>query len=256
MKKIIIILFLIINTTLFSETVETILNDFSESIMVPNLTGKFSITLISKNGDKREIEATAYQKQESDTQMNRLFLFSSPPSVRDTGFLIHSYYGNGGTNKLWIYLPIVKKVKRISLNSAGGGYFMGSDFSYADFISKSSSEYTQELLDETTIENQLCYTIKEYGATEEMSKKLGYAYIINYYNKSDSFLIGRDYYEKSGDLLKTYRVKEIKRFGKYIYPTNIIMENIQTQHKSIISVTDISMDELSNKYFTTRYLTK
>ncbi len=256
MKKWILILFLIITTTIYSKTIDTILNEFADSIMIPNLYGKFSITLISKNGDKREIEAKAYQKLANEEQMNRLFLFSYPPSVRDTGFLIHSYYDEGGENKMWIYLPIVKKIKRISLDSSGGGYFMGSDFSYSDFISKSSSDYTQELLEDKTIEGQLCYTIKEFGDTDTMKKKLGYSYIINYYNKENSFLIGRDYYEFSGDLLKTYRVKEIKKFDKYIYPTLIEMENIQTKHRSIISVTDITIDELSNKYFTTRFLTK
>lgn len=256
MKKLILILFLIINTSMYSDTIDNILNEFADAIMIPNLYGKFSITLISKNGDKREIVAKAYQKLINNEQMNRLFLFSYPPSVRDTGFLIHSYYDEGGENKMWIYLPIVKKIKRISLDSSGGGYFMGSDFSYADFISKNSSDYTQELLEDETIEGQLCYTIKEYGKTDEMSKKLGYSHIINYYTKENSFLIGRDYYEFSGDLLKTYRVKEVIKFDKYVYPTLIEMENIQTQHKSIISVTDISIDEISNKYFTTRFLTK
>ena len=74
--------------------------------------------------------------------MSRLFTFDYPPSVRNTKLLINSFY-DGSENKMWIYLPIVKKVKRISLSSSGGGYFMGSDFSYSDFISKINNGITK-----------------------------------------------------------------------------------------------------------------
>lgn len=256
MRKLLILSFLILATNLFSIQIDDILKGFSESVMIPNLHGKFTITLISKNGDTRKIKAEAYQKLMDKNQMNRLFLFSYPPSVRDTGLLIHSFYNKKDENKMWIYLPIVKKIKRISLSSSGGGYFMGSDFSYSDLISKNSSDYTQELAGEDSIENIDCYLIKEYGQSDKLKESLGYAYIINYYGKDDSFLYGRDYYELSGDLLKTYRVKQTKKFSEYIYPTEIVMKNIQTEHKSVISVTDIEISELSDKYFTTRFLTK
>ncbi|MGL1892132.1 MAG: outer membrane lipoprotein-sorting protein [Spirochaetaceae bacterium] len=255
MKKIYSTILLLLTMTLFGNQVDNIISEFADAIMIPNLYGVFTIELISSNGEKREIQAKAYQKQVSNNQMNRLFVFMSPPSVRDTGLLIHSFYDKG-ENKMWMYLPIVKKIKRISLSTAGGGYFMGSDFSYTDLISKSSNKYIQEMVGEAVIEGRECYTIKEYGNTKEQKEALGYEYIINYYGKKDSFLYGRDFYEFSGDLKKTYRVKEVKIFGKYIYPIKIEMVNQQTYHKSIITVDEISIDELSNKYFSTRYLKK
>lgn len=256
MKKIILILSLIISINLYSLEVEHILQEFSDSIMIPNLSGEFTVTLISKNGDKRVIKADGYQKMVDTTQMNRLFKFNYPPSVRDTGLLIHSFYGDTAANKMWLYLPIVKKIKRISLSSAGGGYFMGSDFSYADLISKSSSNNIQQLDGEAVIENIECIKIKEYGKSVKDRENLGYSHIINYYGKEDSFLYGRDYYELSGDLLKTYRVKDITKLKNYIYPNLVEMKNVQTDHLSIISVDNIEIDEISDSYFTTRYLKK
>ncbi len=255
MKKVILIILVTISTTIFSIEVETILSEFKHLIQIPNLKGKLSVQLISKKGDIREIKAEAYQKLSNNNQMNRLFVFNYPPSVRDTGLLIHSFY-NGGDNKMWIYLPIVKKVKRIALESSGGGYFMGSDFSYTDFISKTTSDFTQEMLSDGEINNIPCYRIKEFGETKDKKNALGYASIINYYGKDDYFLYGRDYYELSGALLKTYRVLKTKKFPPYIYPTKIEMINQQTMHKSILTVTDISISEISNKYFSTRYLQK
>ncbi len=255
MKKVIILIFILQTFNIHSTDVNTILNEFTQIIQIPNLKGKLTVQLISKNGDVREIEALAYQKLTNDNQMNRLFMFNHPPTVRDTGLLIHSFY-DGGENKMWIYLPVVKRIKRIVLASSGGGYFMGSDFSYRDFISKSVSEFSQELLSDGEVESIPCFRIKEFGDTDEKREALGYDYIINYYGKDDYFLYGRDYYELSGDLLKTYRVKEIKEFPPYIYPTKIEMTNQQTMHRSILNVSDISIDEISDKYFSTRYLQK
>lgn len=256
MKKLLLILLIITNAFIYSNDVEDILEKFADSILIPNLYGNFTITLISKNGAKREIQAEAYQKLVDDNQMNRLFKFKYPPSVRDTGLLIHSFYNEESENQMWIYLPIVKKIKRIALSSSGGGYFMGSDFSYADLISKDSSDYNQELIGEKVIDGKNCYIIKEYGETDKEKESLGYSYIINYYGTEDSFLYGRDYYELSGELLKTYRVKDTKLFSTYIYPTQIEMKNVQTDHISIISVTDINTDDISESYFSTRNLKK
>lgn len=255
MKKILTILFILASINLQAVDVADILQGFEDVIVIPNLTGKFSIKLISTNGDIRELKATAFQKLSESNQMNRLFVFNHPPSVRDTGLLIHSFY-DGDENKMWLYLPVVKRIKRITLESSGGGYFMGSDFSYRDFISKSSSEYTYELIGDFLLEGIDCYQIKEYGDTPALKEKLGYNYVINYYGKEDNFLYGRDYYEYSGDLLKTYRVKQIKKFPPYIYPTIIEMTNQQNGHKSVINVTDIKTEELPDSYFTTRYLKK
>lgn len=257
MKKYIVALIIsLLVLPINANNLQNILKNYDESVVIPNLSAVFTITLISQNGDKREIKAQAYQKFVDGVQMNRLFKFSYPPSVRDTGLLIHSFYNDNGDNKMWIYLPIVKKIKRIVLSNSGGGYFMGSDFSYSDLISKSSSDFIQEYAGEGEIDGTSYHIVKEYGDTEKKKELLGYAYIINYYGKDDSFLYGRDYYELSGALLKTYRVKEVLKFDKYIYPTDIEMTNVQTNHRSVISVTDISFDEVSEKFFSTRYLKK
>lgn len=250
---------ILISLTLISlnaTNLDTILENYDDSVVIPNLSAEFTVTLISQNGDKREIKAEAYQKFVDGVQMNRLFKFNYPPSVRDTGLLIHSFYNEKGDNKMWLYLPIVKKIKRIILSNSGGGYFMGSDFSYSDLISKSSSDFVQEYAGQGEIDGTSYHLVKEYGDTEKKRELLGYSYIINYYGEDDSFLYGRDYYELSGALLKTYRVKEVIKFENYIYPTNIEMTNVQTKHRSIISVSDISFDEVPEKFFSTRYLKK
>ncbi len=255
MRRILIFVFLSLAINLSAQdiTIDQLLDRFESTIKIPNLTGTLSVKLISANGDSREIRANAYQKQIGEDQINRLFLFDHPPSVRDTGFLIHSFL-NGDENVMWIYLPAVRRVKRIALSTSGDGYFMGSDFSYSDFIAKSRDGFDREIIGEVILDNTPCYLVRESGKTRAQRQDTGLSYMMSYFRKDDYLMLGRDSYDLAGELLKEYRVKEVIILGQYIYPTVIEMENVQTGHRSIIEIVDVSTDEIPDRYFTSRFL--
>ena len=256
MKKIIFLflLFVMIMPAAAADArVDKIMSDFIHSLSFPNLSGSLKVKMISKKGDVREIEAKAYQKVIDEDQTNILFLFDFPPTVRDTGLLLHTYF-NGEDSNMWIYLPAVKRIKRIALEQSGGGYFMGSDFTYADFIMKTQEDYQREYLGEEILDGHPCYVIKDWANDLEQRQKMGYSYMINYYSQSDHYLFGRDYYDLSENLLKTYRVGEILKRGESIYPTKITMHNVQSDHRSVLEFSDFNMDEIPENIFTTRYL--
>lgn len=257
MKKYFILVLIILSFSLMAEemTVDKILKGYERTAYIPNLTASLSVKLISANGEVREIKADAYQKNIDENQVSRLFLFDYPPSVRNTGLLINSFL-NGGDNVMWIYLPAVKRVKRIALSTSGGGYFMGSDFSYSDFISKSGNDYTYEYLGEDTLDGTACYIVKEYGTTLQKQQDSKISYMIVYFRKDDFIMFGRDYYDLAGELVKEYRVKEVLVLGQFVYPTVIEMRNVQNGHRSIIEMTNASTDVIPDRYFTTRFLQK
>ena len=133
---------------------------------------------------------------------------------------------------------------------------MGSDFTYSDFISKGKGLYGEELMSDGDIDGISFYRIKMYGRTPKEKESFGYAYTINYFGKDDYFLYARDYYESSGDLLKTYRVNKVQKFGEYIFATEVIMTNVQTKHKTIIHTNDISIGDIPERIFSTRNIQK
>ena len=255
MKRFFVLIFVLFSFNLIAQdiTLTEILDGYEVTAFIPNLTASLTVKLISANGEVREIKAEAYQKTINENQVSRLFLFDYPPSVRNTGLLINSFL-NGDENVMWIYLPAVKRVKRIALARSGGGYFMGSDFSYSDFISKARSDFTQEFLGEVVLDGTPCYIVKEYGKSLQQRQDFKLSHMINYYRKDDFIMFGRDYYDLAGELVKEYRVKESIVLGQYIYPTVIEMENIQTGHRSIIEMTNTSTDIIPDRYFSTRYL--
>ncbi|TXR54882.1 outer membrane lipoprotein-sorting protein [Reinekea thalattae] len=256
MKKFILILGLAIFpfSPAYSDVgVDEVMNNFAEVIRFPMLSGTFNVKMIAQNGDTREVRARAYQKVMSAEQLNLLFKFEYPPTVRDTSLLIHTYF-NGDPSQMWIYLPAVRRIKRVALEESGGGYFMGSDFTYADLIMRTDADYTKEIIGEKEIEGKLSYMVKDTAVNDELTQLSGYSYTINYYSKDDFFLYGRDYYDLQGDLLKTYRVKDVFKVDERIYPIHLVMHNVQSEHTSIIEVEDYSVDDIPDSYFTTRSL--
>jgi len=257
MKRFILIIavFFFIGFSVYSITTEEILAGYASISNIPNLSTSLEVKLISANGDVREIKADAYQKNINKNLVSRLFIFNYPPSIRNTGFLINSFM-NGEESVMWIYLPAVKRVKRISLSTSGGGYFMGSDFSYSDFISKSSLNYSYEYKGEGQLNGTNCYIVKEYASTLKLQQDSKISYMIDYFRKDDFIMYGRNFYDLARELVKEFRVKEVITLDQYIYPTVIEMKNVQTGHRSIIEITNPRIEEIPDRYFTTRYLQK
>ncbi len=246
-------LFLFLGIPVSSQDIQTILDRFEKTLETPSIQGTFEVELIATNGDTREVKARAYQKLIGKNQNNRLFIFDYPPRVRGTGILLHSYFDDR-ENNMWIYLPTIRRVKRIALASSGGGYFMGSDFTYRDLINNNANDMEFEKLEDGTADGKDCYVLKSWGKSLEIRQEMGYSHIISYYNKENNVIIRREYYDFNDKLLKIYEVHDLFTNGTFYYPTKISMSNVQTKHKSVIEVTDVSTEEIPDRYFTIRYL--
>jgi len=238
----------------YSQDVYEIL-DRSDAVIHPkNLQGSFTMTLTSRTGDTRVTRVLAYQKHVSENREDRLFLFTYPPSVIGTGLLVNSYFDRE-EDRMWIYLPAVGKIKRVNLSTAGGGYFMGSDFTYSDLISAGRTEFEYRLLGDGQVDGEDCYIVSRAGKTRAIQRKYGYSRDENFYRKSDYVPVKIVFYDLAGDLLKELSVKDVAVIGPYRYPSHVIMENKQTGHASEILFEDIeSPEDISDEYFTHRYL--
>jgi negative regulator of sigma E activity len=132
---------------------------------------------------------------------------------------------------------------------------MGSDFTYNDLLTTTLEEFNYTLLGEKRINGHDCYVIEVQGKTKETKKKYGYSRELHFIRKSDFALMKVIFYDLAGDLLKEFTVNEVRKLGKYLYPSNVRMENIQTRHTSEIIFDELGIpDDISDRYFTQRYL--
>ncbi len=130
--------------------------------------GDLTMSLINSRGDERVREIKQYLKDFDDMEKKIMF-FVSPADVRNTSFMNWSYDKAGKDDDQWIYLPALKKVKRISSDSKSD-YFMGSDFTYDDLGDRKLDADTHKLLREETIDGKVCYVV------ESVSKDKDYMY--------------------------------------------------------------------------------
>jgi len=178
-------------------------------------------------------------------------IFNSPRDVAGTAILIHSH----GTrpDDQWIYLPAVKRVKRISTRSKSGP-FVGSEFAYEDISSWVQEKYTYKLMAEEKIDTNDCYKVENTPAYSDS----GYSKLYEWVDKKIFRPRKIEYYDRKGDLLKTLIFEGYKQYqNAYWRPSKMIMTNHQTgrsteinwgnyQYGTGLTAADISKSKLRN----------
>ena len=216
-----------------------------------NISATITMTITAPSGDQRVIRADSYQKQRSAEREDRLFVFTFPPNVRDMAMLVHSYMEQGD-DSMWIYLPDMDRIKRVDLGSSGGGYFLGSDFTFRDMVSRDQAEYEHELLPS---DDDAYHVVQVRGRTPELRRTFGYTREEHFIRK-DNFMRERIvFYDLAGDLLKELIIDEEHAADGWAFPSRVRMLNHQTGHVSEIVFEDLSFSgQIPDRYFTQRYL--
>ena len=133
-----------------------------------------------------------------------LVVFDRPRDVKGTAFLSHTH--KSGADDQWLYLPALKRVKRIASNNKSGP-FMGSEFAYEDISSQEIEKYTYKYLRDETLNGMECFVSERYPTDE----KSGYTKQIVWHDKAEYRPQRIDFYDRKNDLLKTLTYHNYKQ---------------------------------------------
>jgi len=214
-----------------------------------------TMTLIKsvKGGEKKRVrEVKRYQKfySEGEFESKSLIRFLKPADVKGTGFLMWEYRQVGKDDDQWLYLPALEKVKRIIARQKSEN-FMGTDFSYEDMGGRDIDEDTYSLLDEEMVYEENCYKIEAIP----VDKGSSYSKRIVWISKEHWLIRKVEYYDRKEKLLKILQIPEVYKEGKYWTLTQLIMENVQKSHKTVLNLSDITNDSgIEDNFFTERFL--
>ena len=151
-----------------------------------------------------------------------LTVFDSPLDVKGTAFLSFSHVLEA--DEQWIFLPALKRVKRIASRSKSGP-FMASEFAFEDMSSFEVPKYQYEYLQEDQVEGKDTHVIKQTPQYEYS----GYSYQKVWVDKTDYIVRKIEYYDRKQALLKTLELKEYRQYlDKYWRPHRSEMVNHQT----------------------------
>ena len=178
--------------------------------------------LRNKQGEesKREIRSrTLETKVDGDKSM---IVFDQPKDVAGTALLTFTH--KQGDDDRWLYLPAVKRVKRIA-SSNKSGPFMGSEFAYEDLGSQEPEKYTYKWLRDEPLDGKDCFVFERYPK----DKDSGYTRMVVWMDKAEYRPLKLEFYDRKQSLLKTLTLADYQQYlGKYWRPGKLDMVNHQT----------------------------
>lgn len=250
MKKIIVLFLFLMSMTMYGYDGKDIMKKVDERDNGTTRKFDLKMTLIDKNGSKRTRELVSLQKSYGKDSKN-LMKFISPLDVKDTSYLSWEYDNSSKEDSRWLYMPALRKTRRIN-GSSGSDYFMGTDFSYNDMGDKNINDNTYQIIKEEKVNGYDCWVLEAMpkNENEEYTKK------ILWVKKDVDIVVKTEYYNSFG-LLKVLNIKKIEKINDIWTVTEMLMENIQNKHKTILEMKNYAYNQgVSDKDFSVSNLEK
>ncbi|MCU7919303.1 MAG: outer membrane lipoprotein-sorting protein [Candidatus Thiodiazotropha sp. (ex Dulcina madagascariensis)] len=158
-----------------------------------------------------------------------LVIFDEPRDVKGTALLSFSH--KAGDDDQWLYLPALKRVKRIASRNKSGP-FMGSEFAYEDISSQEVEKYTYQFIEESDYEGKPCFLIERYP----VDPNSGYTRQQVWVDQERYISLKIDYYDRKNALLKTLVFRGYRQYlDQYWRADEMYMENHQTGKSTLLT---------------------
>jgi len=204
------------------------------------------VSMLLKNAQGQEAtrELSIKSLEVTNDGDKALTVFNSPRDVAGTAFLSFSHIATA--DEQWIYLPALKRVKRISSKNKSGP-FVGSEFAFEDMTSYEVEKFSYTLLGEDNVNGEDCYVLKQTPVYEFS----GYSFQKVWIDKAHFRVQKIEFYDKKEALLKTLVAKEYTLYeGKFWRPLKTEVKNAQTGKATYLITHSITFDtDLTSKDF-------
>ncbi len=223
-----------------------------------NSTSEMQMILIDKQGKKRIRKISSFTKDKGDDKY-RLMFFVSPADVKDTGFLTYDYDDPKRDDDQWLYLPAMKKTKRIA-SSDKSGSFMGSDLNYSDMTKRNLEDYDFTLKKEMEVRGKKVWVIESIPRTKDVIEETGYKKSLLFVRQDNYYVVRAINWEEDGNYIKYLDVKNLERIDGIWIGTERHVTRKQGKikvHKTILKFNNVKFNQkLKFDMFSTRRLAK
>lgn len=193
-----------------------------------------TMEMTDRHGKTRTRKTRGYRKYYGDEKRTVIF-YLSPSNVKNTAFLTWDYPEAHKDDDQWLYLPAMRKVRRISASDRGD-YFLGTDLTYEDMKLEtrvSIGDYKRTTLGEDEVEGHHCYLLQSFPVDQETARELGYGRVEQWVD-SEIWMVRRaKFWDPKGNLLKTAHIRDISRVQGIWTQHRIEVENHKTGHRTL-----------------------
>ena len=196
-------------------------------------TVDLKMTLKNKNGQTSERSLSTRTLELTEDGDKSLIVFGSPKDVKGTATLTYTH--KTSADDQWLFLPSIKRVKRISSDNKSGP-FVGSEFAYEDLSSQEVEKYSYKF-----IEAQGNLLIVE---QDPVDAKSGYTRRLVTYNKSNAYRVEKvEFYDRKNSLLKTLTYSDYNLYkNKFWRAGTFKMVNHQSNKETTLKFSNYNFD--------------
>ena len=182
----------------------------------------FTMLLRDKRGRERKRTLRSKSFERADDGDWSLTIFDEPADVKGTAMLTYSH--GLDPDDQWLYLPALKRVKRISSKNRSGA-FMGSEFAFEDLSDFEMEKYSYKYLRDEACGDLICF-VSEWIPAYEHS---GYTRIEVWHDQSEYRTQRIDFYGRNGSHLKTLVFSDFSLYNERFWRAHTMQ---MTNHKN------------------------
>ena len=217
-----------------------------------SLTRTLTMELKDKRGKVRVRKTTSLRKYFGE-EKRLVILYLTPKSIMGTAFLTYDYPDPSIDDDQWLYMPALRKTRRISAANRGD-YFLGTDLTYEDIKLEtriSRDDYNYKTIGKELINGHESYVLEATPINDDIAKELGYSKAKFWVDAKIWMLRKADSWDVAGNHLKTIEISDIKKVqGIWTYH-QIHVKNHKTNHETIFRLSDIDYQtDISDNTFT------
>ena len=244
--------------SLFAITADEIAKQVDERDEGDKSISTMEMTLIDKHGNNRVRKMKNYAMDKGQDTHSVIF-FLSPADVKNTAFLTYDYEDSDKDDDQWLYLPALKKTKRIA-SSDKSSSFMGSDFTYSDMTSRNIDDYTYRIAKEASVRDHKVWVMESVPKAQKTIDETGYTKSYMYVRQDNFVVVRALHILKETGKKKYLDVKKLEKIDGIWVATEIEMKTTkdkQTLHRTILKLDDVKFNQdLDDAFFTVRRIEK
>jgi hypothetical protein len=201
-----------------------------------------TMTLQNARGQQRVRTIEGWSREITHDEEHRFAKFLEPADVKDTTLLTYDF--EEADDDIWLYLPALKKVKRI-LSSNKTDYFMGSDFTYWDMENVDLLNWDYQLTGNETLDGVEAYVVAATPKNEKEIEESGYDKVVYWIAKTDWIPRKMEFTDTKARLSKRLALSDVR-------PTSqsdprprahkMLMQNLLTNHQTTLDMRTLELD--------------
>lgn len=213
-------------------------------------SSRVQMVITQKNGAVKQRLLYMFTKEKTKKERWTLMRFIQPANVEGTGLLTLDFPGDESNQ--WLYLPALKKARRIA-SSREGGRFVGSDFYYEDLMDREVNMDHHRIIGADKVGGLDCTQLE--GIPVDVSNSV-YAKRVSCIYTNLMIPLRIDFYENvNGEPVKRLQAQKIKKIQGYWTIFDSTMYNLETGSSTKLLTTDIVYDRgLPDDLFSRRAL--